>query len=239
MAEIQTIAASKRERAGKGSSRAVRRDGRVPAVIYGGDQPPELISVGANDISLKYHKGGFKNTLFNIDVGGANQQVLPRDVQTHPVTDRIIHVDFFRVGADTRITIDVPVHFNGMDQSPGLKRGGVLNVVRHEVELWCPAGAIPERLEADLAGLDIGDGVHIRDIALPEGVTPVIRDRNFTIATIAAPTKAEEEVTAEAAAAAAEGEEGAEAAEGEGAEGEAKKADEKQAEGKREGKKED
>lgn len=226
MAEILTIAASKRERAGKGSSRAVRREGRVPAVIYGGNQPPELVSVGGNDISMKYMKGGFKSTLFNLDIEGATQQVLPRDVQTHPVTDQVIHVDFFRVGADTRITLDVAVHFSGMEQSPGIKRGGVLNVVRHEVELWCPAGSIPERLEVDLAGLDIGDGVHISDIALPEGVTPVIRDRDFTVATIAAPTKAEEEVTTEAAAE-GEGEEGAEGAEGEGAEGEEKKGEDK------------
>jgi large subunit ribosomal protein L25 len=224
VAEIQTIAATKRERAGKGSSRAVRREGRVPAVIYGGNQPPELVSVGMNDVTLKYHKGGFRNTLFSLDIDGAAQQVLPRDVQTHPVTDRIIHVDFFRVGADTRITIDVPVHFSGMEQSPGVKRGGVLNVVRHEVELWCPAGSIPERLEVNLAGLDIGDGVHIRDIALPEGVTPVIRDRNFTIATIAAPSTGEKEVPQGAeAAAAAEGE----AAAAEGAEGEEKKAEAK------------
>jgi large subunit ribosomal protein L25 len=219
VAEVQTIAASKRERAGKGSSRAVRRDGRIPAVIYGGNQPPELISVGGNDLTIKYHKGGFKNTLFKIDLEGASQQVLPRDVQTHPVTDRIIHVDFFRVGADTRITIDVPVHFSGMPESPGLKRGGVLNVVRHEVELWCPAGSIPERLEVNLAGLDIGDGVHIRDIMLPEGVSPVIRDRNFTIATIAAPSTGEKEIPESAEAAA---EEGAEAAAEEGAEGEEK-----------------
>jgi len=226
VAEVQTIAASKRERAGKGSSRAVRRDGRVPAVIYGGNQPPELIIVGANDLTIKYNKGGFRNTLFNVDIEGASQQVLPRDVQTHPVTDRIIHVDFLRVGADTRIAIEVPVHFSGMPESPGLKRGGVLNVVRHEVELWCPAGAMPERLEVDLAGLDIGDGVHIHDIALPEGVTPVIRDRNFTIATIAAPSTGEKEIPEEAEAEAAEGAEGAEAAEEE-AEGEEEKAEAK------------
>jgi large subunit ribosomal protein L25 len=233
VAEIQTIAASKRERAGKGSSRATRRDGRIPAVIYGGSQPPELISVGGNDLTLKYHKGGFKNTLFKVDVEGTIEQVLPRDVQTHPVTDRIIHVDFFRVGSDTRITIDVPVHFSGMEQSPGIKRGGVLNVVRHEVELWCPATSIPERLEANLSGLEIGDGIHIHDIALPEGVTPVIRDRNFTIATIAAPSTGEKEVAEAAEGEAAEGAEGAEGAAAEGAEGDAKKPEAKKADGKK------
>ena len=224
MAEVQTIAASKRERAGKGSSRAARRQGYTPAVIYGGNEPPEMINVNANDLWLKYLKGSFTNTLFKIEVDGKTEQVLPRDVQLHPVTDWILHVDFFRVGADTRISIDVPVHFDNMEQSPGIKRGGVLNVVRHEVELWCPAGAIPERLDVDLAGLDIGDGVHINDIALPEGVTPAIRDRNFTIATIAAPSTGEKELPEGAEAVAEEGTAAAEeAAEGEAAEGETKK----------------
>ena len=215
MAEIQTITAIKRERAGKGSSRATRRDGRVPAVIYGGNQAPELISVVFNDLWLKYLKGGFMNTLFNVEIEGQNEQVLPRDVQLHPVTDRILHVDFFRVGANTRITIEVPVHFSNMEQSPGIKRGGVLNVVRHEIELWCPAGAIPERLDIDLAGLEIGDGVHINDVKLPEGASPVIRDRNFTIATIAAPSTGEKELPEDAEA-------GEEEAEAEKAEGEKK-----------------
>ena len=213
MAEIQTIAAQVRERAGKGSSRAARRDGRVPAVIYGGNQPPETININANDLWLKYLKGGFTNTLFKIDIGGRTEQVLPRDVQLHPVTDRILHVDFLRVGSDTRIAIEVPVHFDNMEQSPGIKRGGVLNVVRHEVELWCPAGSIPERLNVDLTGLEIGDGVHINDIALPKGAAPVIQDRNFTIATIAAPSTGEKEIAEGAEAEAAEGEE-AEKAEG-------------------------
>ena len=214
MAEIQSIAADKRERAGKGSSRAARREGFTPAVIYGGSQPPEMINVNANDLWLKYIRGGFTNTLFKIEIGGQTEQVLPRDVQLHPVTDRILHVDFLRVGANTRIAIEVPVHFDNLEQSPGIKRGGVLNVVRHEVELWCPAGSIPERLNIDLTGLEIGDGVHINDIALPEGAEPVIQDRNFTIATIAAPSTGEKEIP-----------EGAEGEEAEGAEAVAEEAE--------------
>jgi large subunit ribosomal protein L25 len=214
VAEIQSIAADKRERAGKGSSRAARREGFTPAVIYGGSQPPEMINVNANDLWLKYIRGGFTNTLFKIEIGGQTEQVLPRDVQLHPVTDRILHVDFLRVGANTRIAIEVPVHFDNLEQSPGIKRGGVLNVVRHEVELWCPAGSIPERLNIDLTGLEIGDGVHINDIALPEGAEPVIQDRNFTIATIAAPSTGEKEIP-----------EGAEGEEAEGAEAVAEEAE--------------
>lgn len=219
MAEVQTIAAQARERAGKGSSRAARRAGFTPAVIYGGKDAPEIINVDANDLWIKYLKGGFTNTLFKIEIGGRSEQVLPRDVQLHPVTDWILHVDFLRVGADTRIAIEVPVHFENMEQSPGIKRGGVLNIVRHEIELWCPAGAIPERLDIDLTGLDIGDGVHINDITLPEGAEPTIRDRNFTIATIAAPSTGEKELPEEGEEAEAEGEEAA-AEEGEEAEGE-------------------
>lgn len=219
MAEVQTIAAQARERAGKGSSRAARRAGFTPAVIYGGKEAPEIINVDANDLWIKYLKGGFTNTLFKIEIGGRSEQVLPRDVQLHPVTDWILHVDFLRVGADTRIAIEVPVHFENMEQSPGIKRGGVLNIVRHEIELWCPAGAIPERLDIDLTGLDIGDGVHINDITLPEGAEPTIHDRNFTIATIAAPSTGEKELPEEGEEAEAEGEEAA-AEEGEEAEGE-------------------
>jgi len=219
VAEVQTIAAQARERAGKGSSRAARRAGFTPAVIYGGKDAPEIINVDANDLWIKYLKGGFTNTLFKIEIGGRSEQVLPRDVQLHPVTDWILHVDFLRVGADTRIAIEVPVHFENMEQSPGIKRGGVLNIVRHEIELWCPAGAIPERLDIDLTGLDIGDGVHINDITLPEGAEPTIRDRNFTIATIAAPSTGEKELPEEGEEAEAEGEEAA-AEEGEEAEGE-------------------
>ncbi len=219
MAEVQTIAAQARERAGKGSSRAARRAGFTPAVIYGGKEAPEIINVDANDLWIKYLKGGFTNTLFKIQIGGRSEQVLPRDVQLHPVTDWILHVDFLRVGADTRIAIEVPVHFENMEQSPGIKRGGVLNIVRHEIEMWCPAGAIPERLDIDLTGLDIGDGVHINDITLPEGAEPTIRDRNFTIATIAAPSTGEKELPEDGEEAEAEGEEAA-AEEGEEAEGE-------------------
>jgi large subunit ribosomal protein L25 len=203
----------------------MRRAGRVPAVVYGAKQPPSMISVDPKDLMRALRAGSFLATVFNVDVDGKTERVLPRDVQFDPLTDRPLHVDFLRVSPTTTVTVDIPVAFRNEEASPGLKRGGLLNIVRHEIEAHCRADAIPHHIEVDLTGLDIGDSVHISMVTLPEGVRPTITDRDFTVATIAAPTVVQEETAA--AAAPAEGEEG-EAPEGE--EGEEEKADEKSAE---------
>ncbi|MEI5680987.1 MULTISPECIES: 50S ribosomal protein L25/general stress protein Ctc [unclassified Mesorhizobium] len=199
------LKAEAREQVGKGSARAVRRNGKVPAVIYGDKQPPLAIALSYKDIYYKIHGGGFKTTIATIDLDGKKIQVLPKDYQLDPVRDFPMHVDFLRVGKNTEVNVNVPVHFTNEEKSPGIKRGGVLNIVRHDVEFHCPANAIPEFIEVDLTGLDIGDSVHISAIKLPKDVKPVISDRDFTIATVAAPAglKSEDnaaEATAEAAA---------------------------------------
>lgn len=181
------LTAEKRERAGKGSSRALRRSGRIPAVIYGDKQTPLSISLPLKETHLRIYAGGFMTTIATINVDGEKIQVLPKEYQLDPLKGITMHVDFLRVTADTLVTVEVPVHFLNEEASPGIKRGGVLNIVRHEVEFHCPANAIPEFIAADLTGLDVGDGIHISHIKLPAGVTPVIHDRDFTIATIAAP----------------------------------------------------
>ncbi len=221
MSDTIALPAEPRERAGKGAARAVRRAGRVPAVIYGDRKDPLTISLDPRDVDRELHRPGFFATLFDVEVGGKKHRVLPRDVQLDPVSDRTLHVDFLRVAQDTEVTVNVPVNFMNDEESPGLKRGGVLNIVRHEIEFSCRADAIPQQIEIDLTGLDIGDSVHISMIQLPEGVTPTITDRDFTIATVAAPSAVKAEA-AEEQAAAAEGEEGEvpEGEEGEVQEGE-------------------
>ncbi len=209
MSETAVLAAQMRDNPGRGGARAVRRSGFVPAVLYGGEGEPVNVKVEERELLREYLKGGFTNQLLDLDVGGKTVRVLPRDVQLHPVTDRAIHVDFLRVSASSTLRISVPVIFEDEEESPGIKRGGVLNVVRFEVEIVCRADAIPEQIVASLAGLEIGDGVHRDDIEWPDGVEPAIQDRNFTIATIAAPTIHVEEEEAE------EGEEELEALEGE------------------------
>ncbi len=228
MANIATITAEIRERAGKGAARAERRAGRVPAVIYGNKEEPVIVSLAPRELKQEVLKLGFFTRIFDIEVNGKKHRVLPRDVQIHTLTDAPIHVDFLRVSEETTIHVGVPVVFENEELSPGLKRGGVLNIVRHEIEMVCKAMEIPHSLSANLDGLDIGDGIHISQIELPEGVRPVIADRDFTVATIAAPSKlksVEEEeaevVAAAEAAALAEGE-GVEGVEGEGVEGETK-----------------
>jgi len=205
------LKAEARERVGKGSAREVRRNGKIPAVIYGDKKPPLSIALSYKEIYYKIHGGGFMTTIATIDVGGDKIQVLPKDYQLDPVRDFPMHVDFLRVGKDTIVTVFVPVHFINEEKSPGIKRGGVLNVVRHEVEFHCPATAIPASITLDLDGTDIGDSLHISAVKLPEGVTPVISDRDFTIATVAGSSamkpEAEEE-DAEAAEEAEEAEEG-------------------------------
>lgn len=196
MSNISTLSARARDRAGKGSARAARREGLVPAVIYGDKKDPFTITVVQRDLE-KLLKPGFFSHLIDIDVAGDKHRVLPRDLQQHPVTDRALHVDFLRVSATSEITVEVPVEFINDDACPGLKRGGVLNVVRHDVEVYCLADNIPEKIIVDLAGRQIGDSIHISAVTLPQGVRPTI-DRDFTIATIAAPTVATEATEAEA-----------------------------------------
>ena len=221
MSDTIALPAEPRERVGKGAARAVRRAGRVPAVIYGDRKDPLTISLDPRDVDRELHRPGFFATLFDVEVGGKKHLVLPRDVQLDPVSDRTVHVDFLRVAQDTEVTVNVPVNFTNDEESPGLKRGGVLNIVRHEIEFSCRADAIPQQIEIDLTGLDIGDSVHISMIQLPDGVIPTITDRDFTIATVAAPSAVKAEA-AEEQAAAAEGEEGEvpEGEEGEVQEGE-------------------
>jgi large subunit ribosomal protein L25 len=222
MSDVQNLSAELRSRAGKGAARQTRRDGRVPGVIYGNKLPATLISVAPKELLKELRKRAFQATLFDIELAGKKERVLPRDVQFDPVSDAPIHVDFMRVGEHTRVRVDVPVIFLNDVKSPGLKRGGVLNVVRHEIELICSVDSIPKIIEIDLDGLDIGDSVHISMVKLPEGVRPTITDRDFTIASIAVPTiQAVEEVVtptaaaeAEAAAAAAAGTAGAPGAAG-------------------------
>jgi large subunit ribosomal protein L25 len=223
MSEVHTSTANKRDRAGKGAARATRREGHVPGVIYGNKQSPVLIALDPREIDREIHKKGFYTTLFDLKVGGDAHRVLARDIQFDPVTDRVVHADFMRVTNTTRVRVHVPVAFTNEGLSPGIKRGGVLNVVRHRIAMYVPAEAIPEFVEVDLTGLDIGDSVHISAIPLPEGVTPTIRDRDFTVATIAGAASVLPEVEEGAAAAEGEAAEGEVAAAGEaGAEGEAK-----------------
>ena len=202
MADIVELPAQSRERAGKGPARATRRAGQVPGVIYGAKKDPNLIAIEERQLQKLLHQGGFFSTLFDVKVNGKAERVLARDVQFDPVSDKPVHIDFLRVSATTSVDVAVPVHFLNEEECPGITAGGLLNVVRYEVELTCRADAIPQHIEVDLTGLEIGDGVHISQVKLPEGVHPTITDRDFTIATIAAPTVVREETAAEQEAAA-------------------------------------
>lgn len=173
-----------REGTGKGAARAARREDLVPGIIYGGDQDPVSINLRGNEIRKALLTGRFIAHMMELEHEGKRQKVIARDIQFHPVSDMPMHVDLFRVTDKTRIDVEVPVHFVNEEASPGLKRGGVLNVVRHAVELNCPAGSIPESIEADLTGLDIGDSIHISAIPLPKGAKSTISDRDFTVATL-------------------------------------------------------
>jgi large subunit ribosomal protein L25 len=198
MSETLKLAAEMRERAGKGASRAVRRTGRVPAVIYGAGEPATPIHVEEKILVRQLSTGHFMNSVVEIEIDGKSIRTLPRDVQFHPVSDRPIHVDFFRLTGDATITVQVPVHFVDEDKSPGMKRGAVLNIVRHELQLDCPSNAIPDQIEISLAGRDVGDSIHISAVTLPKGVTSHIHDRDFTIATMVAPSALKSEVDAAA-----------------------------------------
>ncbi|MEZ5895127.1 MAG: 50S ribosomal protein L25/general stress protein Ctc [Parvularculaceae bacterium] len=190
MAETDVFYCEVRERTGSGGAREARREGWVPGVLYGGDAGPVAIRLRAKEVSLAHFAGRMRSHLAKIDVPGQDylQPVIAREVQVDPVKDTPIHVDMLRVDENTRIDVEIQVRFHNEEASPGLKRGGVLNIVRHGVEVYAPATAIPEVLDVDLTGLDIGDSIHISAIKLPEGVTPVVADRDFTIATIAAPS---------------------------------------------------
>jgi large subunit ribosomal protein L25 len=200
MTEIITLEAQARDRVGKGAARATRRAGQIPAVIYGDKKEPVAISLDPKLVTRAFNRGGFLSHLVDLKLDGATHRTLPRDVQLHPVTDEILHVDFVRIGAGTRTHVSVAVTFDNQDQSPGLKRGGVLNIVRHEVELVCAADAIPERVHVDVSGYDIGESIHISAVKLPEGTVPAIADRDFTIATIVPPTVRSDEPAATPAA---------------------------------------
>jgi len=188
MAEQPTIAADLREGSGTGAARAARRAGKVPGIVYGAGRENLMIQLDRDLLHREYVKAGFFNHLYKLKVGKDSMDVLARDIQLHPVSDVIMHVDFLAVKANAMITVAVPVHFINEEDCKGLRRGGVLNIVRHEVEVHCPANAIPEQFVVDLSGLDIGDSVHVSMIALGDNATPVIDDRDFTIATIATPT---------------------------------------------------
>jgi large subunit ribosomal protein L25 len=209
MSDVLTLSAETRERAGKGASRAHRREGRVPAVIYGEKQAPISIHVEEKALVKMLSTGHFMNSVIMIDAGGAPTRTLPKDVQFHPVSDRPLHVDFLRIGEHASVHVNVPVHFTDEEGSPGIKRGGVLNVVVHDLELICDAAEIPEEITISLAGLEVGDTIHISSVKLPKGAKPAATD-DFTIATIVAPSAlkstedAAEDAAADAAAAAKE-----------------------------------
>lgn len=184
MAAAKELKGFKREKAGKGAARAERRAGRVPGTIYGENQQATSISVDATEVGRRIYAGRFLTTVFELDIDGEKTRVIPRDFQLDPIKDQPIHVDFQRLGKGSVIKVAVPVHFVNQADSPGIKRGGTLNVVRHTIDFYAPAESIPESITADLAGLEINDSLHISAVKLPEGVRPVIHDRDFTIATI-------------------------------------------------------
>lgn len=193
------LKAELRNRVGKGSARELRRNGMVPAVIYGDKQAPLSIALNYKDVYYKIHGGGFKTTIATIVVDGKKIQVLPKDYQLDPVRDFPIHVDLLRVSKNTQVTVQIPVRFLNEEKSAGIKRGGVLNIVRHEIEAIVAANSIPDAIEVDLEGTEIGDTIHVSSVKLPEGVEPTITDRDFTIATIAAPAGLKSEEGEEAA----------------------------------------
>lgn len=207
MSKAYTLKAETRERVGKGSSRHLRRNGLIPAVIYGDKQPPIAIALPYKEVFYKIHGGAFFTTVATIEIGNEKIQVLPTDYQLDPVRDFPMHVDFLRVTAKSVVNVNIPVHFVNEEAAPGIKTGGVLNIVRHEVEFSVPANNIPEAITVDLTGYEVGDSIHISSVKLPEGVSPLIKDRDFTIATIAAPvalTADDETAGAEAADASAD-----------------------------------
>lgn len=192
-----TLTAQTREKAGKGVARATRRAGLLPGVIYGDKKAPTLIAMDPRQLTAQLKIPGFFARQFQVEVDGAKHLTVCQDVQTDPLNDLPIHVDFLRISLDRELHVSVPVHFINEEESPGLRRGGTLNVVRYEIEVICKPDSMPETIEADLSGLDLGDGLHISHITLPEGVRPAIEDRDFTIATIATPSGLKSEMQGE------------------------------------------
>jgi len=197
MSKIVQLKAASRARAGKGASRAVRRDGLIPGVVYGDKKEPQLVSLAYRELEPHVQSGRFLSTLIDLEVDGQTVRAIPRDVQFEPVRDFIVHVDFLRLGKDARIAVNIPVHFRNQEASPGLKAGGVLNIVSHEIALYCSADFIPDEILVDLTGLHINQSIHLSQLKLPANVTPVSRD-DLTVATISAMGK-EEEAPVEAA----------------------------------------
>jgi large subunit ribosomal protein L25 len=200
MPEITTLSAELRASAGKGAARATRRSGRVPGIIYGENKDPVLISLEPRELSRALANRSFFATLVDVTVDGTVHHTLPREVQHHPATDAPMHVDFMRVGGNTQVTVTVPVIFANPEMSPGIRRGGILNIVRHGIELSCPVDKIPDQLVVELNGLEIGDSIHISRVIIPEGCRPTISERDFTIASIAASSAVREEAAAAATA---------------------------------------
>ncbi len=188
MSDTLHLPAETRDRAGKGASRALRREGRVPAVVYGGNEEPLAIHVEEKLLIKQLGTGHFFNTVVEVEVGGKTVKTLPKDVAFHPVSDRPLHADFLRLTGNAKVHVEVPVIFTNEAASPGLKRGGVLNIVRHELELVCEADKIPDDIAIDVTGFDVGDSIHISHVTLPAGSVSAITDRDFTIATIVAPS---------------------------------------------------
>ena len=188
MSDALTLPAEARERAGKGASRALRREGRIPAVIYGGKEEPTVIHVEEKELVRQLMTGHFMNSIVMIDVAGSSVRTLPKDVSFDPVSDRPTHVDFLRLSKDAKIEVAIPVVFINEEESPGLKKGGVLNVVRHELDLVCEADKIPSQIEIDVTGREVGDSIHISEVNLPDGAESAITDRDYTIATLVAPS---------------------------------------------------
>ncbi|USI72263.1 50S ribosomal protein L25/general stress protein Ctc [Sphingomonas morindae] len=188
MSDQLTLSAEPRDRAGKGASRHLRREGRVPAVIYGDKKTPVSISLNERELAKALGSGHFMNSVVMIEADGQVTRTLPKDVQFHPVSDRPLHVDFLRIGEHSTVTVAVPLRFTNEDASPGIKRGGVLSIVRHEVELIVDAAEIPDEIVVDVTGYEVGDSIHISAVALPRGAKPAIEDRDFTVATITAPS---------------------------------------------------
>ena len=188
MSDTLTLPAEARDRAGKGASRALRRSGRVPAVVYGGNEEPLAVHVEEKELVRQLGTGHFFNSIVEVEVDGKKLRTLPKDVAFHPVTDRPLHADFLRVSKDAKVHVNVPVVFANEEASPGLKRGGVLNIVRHDLDLVCAPDRIPDEVTIDVTGLEVGDSIHISQVKLPSGVESGIADRDFTIATIVAPS---------------------------------------------------
>ena len=210
MSDQLVLSAETRDRGGKGASRELRREGRVPAVVYGGKEEPLMIHVEEKLLMKQLMTGHFMNSVVMIDVGGKQIRTLPKDVAFHPVKDRPIHADFLRISKDSKVQVAVPVVFINEEASPGLKRGGVLNIVRHELELICDADKMPDDIEIDVTGYDVGDSIHISNVTLPKGSESAITDRDFTIATIVAPSamkSSEGDTTVDGGEEAAEGDE--------------------------------